>query len=70
MDAITGGASAVYGSDAMSGVVNFITRTDQRGFLASGDYRWVEGSEGDWNAALSWGGRLGPARLIDNHTVG
>src|SRR5690554_6919046 len=57
-------AAATYGSDAIAGVVNFITRTDQLGFLASGDYRWIEGSEGDWNAALSWGGDLGPARVL------
>ncbi len=57
-------AAATYGSDAIAGVVNFITRTHQRGFLASGDYRYVEGSEGDWNAGLSWGGELGPARVL------
>jgi len=46
VDVITGGASAVYGSDAMSGVVNFITvkkfegvRADvQYGNSAKGDY--------------------------------
>ena len=58
------GAAATYGSDAIAGVVNFITRTGQRGFQASGDYRLVDGSEGDWNAALSWGGTLGPARVL------
>ena len=58
------GAAATYGSDAIAGVVNFITRTDQQGFLASADYRYVDGSEGDWNAALSWGGNLGPVRLL------
>ena len=58
------GAAATYGSDAIAGVVNFITRTDQEGFLASGDYRYVQGSSGDWNAALSWGGQLGPARVL------
>jgi iron complex outermembrane receptor protein len=57
-------AAATYGSDAIAGVVNFITRTDQDGFLAAGDYRWVDGSSGDWTAALSWGGQLGPARLL------
>ena len=57
-------AAATYGSDAIAGVVNFITRTGQRGFLAAGDYRYVEGSKGDWNAALSWGGQLGPARVL------
>jgi iron complex outermembrane receptor protein len=58
------GAAATYGSDAIAGVVNFITRTDQQGFLASGDYRYVRGSNGDWNAALSWGGEIGPARVL------
>lgn len=58
------GAAATYGSDAIAGVVNFITRTDQQGFLASGDYRYVDGSSGDWNAALSWGGEIGPARIL------
>ena len=57
-------AAATYGSDAIAGVVNFITRADQQGFLASGEYRYVDGSEGDWNAALSWGGELGPARML------
>lgn len=32
IEIITGGASAVYGSDAVSGVVNFITRDDFDGF--------------------------------------
>lgn len=58
------GAAATYGSDAIAGVVNFITRTDQDGFLAEGDYRYIDGSSGDWNAALSWGGQVGPARVF------
>ena len=32
IDVVTGGASAVYGSDAVSGVVNFITKRDFEGF--------------------------------------
>jgi iron complex outermembrane recepter protein len=35
---ITGGASAVYGSDAMSGVVNFITLKDFEGVAADAQY--------------------------------
>jgi iron complex outermembrane receptor protein len=58
------GAAATYGSDAIAGVVNFITRTNQDGFSASGDLRLIEGSNGDWNGALSWGGRLGGLRLF------
>ncbi len=64
IEVLKDGAASTYGSDAIAGVVNFITRTDQDGFLAAGDYRWVDGSEGDWNGALSWGGEVGPARLF------
>ncbi len=58
------GAAATYGSDAIAGVVNVITRTSQRGFEGSAAYRLIDGSDGDWNAALSWGGAVGPARLF------
>lgn len=36
VDVITGGNSAIYGSDAVSGVVNFVTRTDFDGFRVRG----------------------------------
>ncbi len=50
------GAAATYGSDAVAGVVNFITRSDQQGFLASGDYRYIPGSKGnDYTGAISFG---------------
>jgi len=58
------GAAATYGSDAIAGVVNFITRTEQDGFLASGDYRYIPGSDGDWTGALSYGRDFGDARLL------
>src|SRR5690606_20042737 len=48
----------------IAGVVNFITRTDQQGFQAGADYRWVDRSDGDWTASLSWGGQSGPVRLF------
>lgn len=49
------GAAATYGSDAVAGVVNFITRSDQQGFQASGDYRYIRGSTGDYTGAISFG---------------
>ena len=49
------GAAATYGSDAIGGVANFITRTDVRGLEVQGDYRWVEGSDGDYTASAIWG---------------
>jgi outer membrane receptor protein involved in Fe transport len=52
VDVVTGGASAVYGSDAVSGVVNFVTDTKFNGFKANartgisqyGDDRTFDGS--------------------------
>lgn len=36
VDVVTGGSSAVYGSDAIAGVVNFVLRRDFEGFEVSG----------------------------------
>jgi iron complex outermembrane receptor protein len=49
------GAAATYGSDAIGGVVNFITRTNFRGLELNGDYREVPGSKGDYTASALWG---------------
>lgn len=38
VEVVTGGASAVYGSDAMSGVVNFVMKDDYEGFEVSGQF--------------------------------
>lgn len=38
VDVVTGGASSVYGSDALAGVVNIITQTDYEGFETFGQY--------------------------------
>ena len=58
------GAAATYGSDAIGGVVNFITRTNQDGFRVSGDYRYIKGSEGDFGGAISFGRELGAGRFL------
>lgn len=42
------GASALYGSDAVAGVVNFITRENYDGILLSGNYTSHQ-SQGDYN---------------------
>lgn len=55
IEVLKDGAAASYGSDAIAGVVNFITRTDQDGFRASADYRYISGSDGDYGGALSYG---------------
>jgi outer membrane receptor protein involved in Fe transport len=45
VEVITGGASAVYGSDAMAGVVNFRLKEDFRGLQFGG--RWSQTDRGD-----------------------
>jgi iron complex outermembrane receptor protein len=55
IEVLKDGAAATYGSDAIAGVVNFITRTNQDGFRASADYRYISGSDGDFGGALSFG---------------
>ena len=42
VDVLTGGASAVYGSDAVSGVVNFILKDDFEGFEADLQYGFAQ----------------------------
>lgn len=42
VDVVTGGASSVYGADAVAGVVNFITKADFTGIDLSGNYRITE----------------------------
>lgn len=60
VDVLTDSATAIYGSDAVGGVVNFVTRKDYEGFEVSARYGTVtEGSREDFgvNAAggLNWG---------------
>lgn len=38
VEILRNGASAIYGSDAVAGVINIITRKDYRGLVAGGDY--------------------------------
>ena len=47
IDVITGGASAVYGSDAMAGAVNFILRDDFEGVEINSKYRFSEEGDGE-----------------------
>lgn len=47
IDVLTGGASAVYGADGVSGVVNFILKTDFEGLDARAQYGWSDGGGGE-----------------------
>ena len=54
------GASAVYGSDAIGGVVNFITRKDYRGMSVTARNEWsgtnADRRNLDFTAGMSWDG--------------
>lgn len=55
VEVLKDGAAATYGSEAIAGVVNFITRTNQRGWNVSGSWRFIDGSDGDVDASVSYG---------------
>ena len=57
------GASAIYGSDAVAGVANFLTRADFEGFEVSGAHEYIAGA-GDSNIGAIWGGKIGAAHAI------
>ncbi|HEX5421413.1 MAG TPA: TonB-dependent receptor, partial [Gammaproteobacteria bacterium] len=60
VDVVTGGASAAYGADALSGVVNFILNTKFEGFdakLQGGQTRYGDG--GNWKASFTGGVPIG-----------
>ncbi len=59
VEVVTGGASAVYGSDAVAGVVNFILKDDFEGVEASTSYELTErGDAGIFSADLTIGGNF------------
>lgn len=60
MEVVTGGASAAYGSDAVSGVVNFLLDTDFTGFKASIDGGITEVSDNEnYSVTLAAGTPIG-----------
>jgi iron complex outermembrane receptor protein len=53
------GAAATYGSDAIAGVANFITKKNFSGVQVQGDYELIQGSRGNWTASVFAGHRFG-----------
>lgn len=63
VEVVTGGASAVYGSDAVAGVVNFILKDDFEGVEASAGYEVTQEGDADiWSAQLTMGGNFAEDR--------
>ncbi|XVJ63632.1 MAG: TonB-dependent receptor [Sphingopyxis sp.] len=59
VDVLTGGAAAVYGADAVAGVVNFIINDDFEGWQANANYRAVAGGGSQFGGHAMAGLRLG-----------
>lgn len=49
------GAAALYGSDAIAGVVNFISRAGFEGLELTGSNQWIDDSDGKQNLAVTFG---------------
>jgi outer membrane receptor protein involved in Fe transport len=56
IEILTDGASAIYGSDAVAGVVNIVTRESIDGVVAEGGYLTTSHGDGDeWDLSLAGG---------------
>jgi iron complex outermembrane receptor protein len=49
------GAAVIYGADATGGVVNFITRDDFVGLEVGAQYKYIDGSDGDYGVSILGG---------------
>lgn len=59
VEVITGGASAVYGSDALAGVVNFVLKDDYEGVEVTGQYGLSEeGDDEEYTTSITVGGNF------------
>ncbi|MBU1375706.1 MAG: TonB-dependent receptor [Alphaproteobacteria bacterium] len=64
VETIAGGASAVYGSEAISGVVNFVMKKQQEGLEIDLQTGITEDKDGEeWRAGFNWGKKLFDGRL-------
>ncbi|MEE1876570.1 TonB-dependent receptor [Altererythrobacter litoralis] len=58
------GAAATYGSDAIGGVANFITRKNFDGFEVAGDYTFIDDSDGNYNISALIGKSFGDVNVM------
>ncbi len=55
IEVLRDGAAATYGSDAIAGVMNFITRGDFEGFEVTGSHKDIDDTNGDQELGAIWG---------------
>lgn len=64
VEVLKGGGAATYGADAVAGVVNYKTKKTLDGLEASVDYRYIDDSDGDYGADISWGTQFDRGNLL------
>lgn len=64
IEVLKDGAAATYGSDAVAGVVNFITKTNVDGLSLDGSYSYIDDTDGEYSANALWGHRSDTWNLI------
>ncbi|MEN9932057.1 MAG: hypothetical protein RIS17_630, partial [Pseudomonadota bacterium] len=58
------GAAATYGSDAIAGVANFVTRRNFNGAIVQGDFEAIRGSRGNWTMSALVGQTFGKVNIM------
>ena len=64
IEVLKDGAAATYGSDAIAGVVNFITRKNTDGLEVSGSHKYIDNAGGDWDAQAVFGKQWGGLSVL------
>jgi len=64
IEVLKDGAAATYGSDAIAGVANFVTRKDFNGAVFQGDFDAISGSRGNWTVSALVGHTFGKVNLM------
>lgn len=59
VDVLTGGAAAVYGADAVAGVVNFVIDTEFEGYEAGATYEHAKDGGAQYGGYVTAGGTIG-----------
>jgi iron complex outermembrane receptor protein len=65
IEILKGGGSAIYGADAVGGVINIITRKNWDGFRAEGDaLTTTKLDHGEYSSSVAWGATSERARIM------
>jgi len=64
IEVLKDGAAATYGSDAIAGVVNFITKENVVGLSVGGSYSYIEDAGGDYDTHINYGWLEGIAIVL------